>query len=81
MTERADAWAKLHAATPPGWWVGRPSYHNERRQWVMYAFDPSERAIVGVRQREWTAVGESEEAAVREMARCLALIKERRVAK
>ena len=31
VTEREDAWAQLHAATPPGWSVGRPSYHNERR--------------------------------------------------
>lgn len=31
-----DAWADLHAATPLGWFVGRPG---QRRggQWAMYA--------------------------------------------
>lgn len=24
ITEREEAWGELHAATPPGWWVGRP---------------------------------------------------------
>ena len=48
-----DVWEAVHAAKPPGWWVGSPSYHTERREWVMYAFDPSERAVVGLRQREW----------------------------
>jgi len=37
----------------------------------MDAFDPSERAVVGVRQREWTAVAPTEEALVLEIARCL----------
>lgn len=49
------AWAELHDATPAGWHVGRPSYHVERREWVQYAFDPSERPVVGLRSREWTA--------------------------
>ena len=39
-----DAWDAVHEATPAGWYVGRPSYHDERREWVMYAYDPSERA-------------------------------------
>ncbi len=55
-----DAWDALLEATPPGWYVGRPSYHDRRREWVKYAFDPSERAVVGVRQREWEAVADSE---------------------
>ena len=55
----------------PGWYVGRPSEHPERREWVMYAFDPSERPKLGHRSREWTAIADSEEAVVREMARCL----------
>jgi hypothetical protein len=46
-------------------------HHNERREWVQYAFDPSERPKVGLRSREWTAIAESEEAVVREMTRCL----------
>ncbi len=66
-----EAWYSVHDALPAGWYVGRPSYHDERREWVMYAFDPSERANVGLRSREWTAVAQSKEAVVREMARCL----------
>lgn len=27
----AKAWDELHAATPPGWSVGTPSYHDDRR--------------------------------------------------
>jgi hypothetical protein len=42
--------------------------HDERRQWVQYAFDPSERPSDGLRSREWTAVGASEVEVVREMA-------------
>ena len=64
------AWNAVHDATPAGWHVGRPSNHDER-QWHQFAFDPSERPVVGLRSRAWTAVAESEEAVVREMARCL----------
>ncbi len=49
MTDLAAAWDALHEATPAGWYVGRPSYHDERREWLMYAFDPSERPKVGLR--------------------------------
>jgi len=66
-----EAWNAVHDATPAGWHVGRPTYHDERRQWHQYAFDRSERPVVGLRSREWTARAESEEAVVREMARCL----------
>ena len=38
-----EAWNAVHDATPSGWHVGRPTYYDERRQWVQYAFDPSER--------------------------------------
>lgn len=65
-----DAWDELHAATPVGWHVGRPSYYDERREWVMYAYDPAERPRVGLRRRRWTAVA-AEEGVVLEMARCL----------
>jgi hypothetical protein len=81
MFEPSNAWSELQAATPPGWHVGRPSYHDERREWVIYAFDPAERPKVGVRSREWTAVAGTEEAVVREMARCLSEIKAGRVPK
>jgi hypothetical protein len=40
------------------------------RRVVAYAFDPSERAEVGLRKHEWTAVHPTEEGVVREMARC-----------
>ena len=75
------AWEAIHAATPPGWDVGRQSYHHERSQWIMYAFDPSERARIGVRSREWTAVAPTEVGVVREMARCLQEISAGRVPK
>ncbi len=78
MTDLEAAWNAVHDATPAGWYVGRPSYYDERRQWVQYAFDPSERPRVGLRSREWTAVGATEVEAVAEMARCLREIKEGR---
>lgn len=65
------AWAALEAARSAGWYVGRPSYHPERREWLMHAFDPAEPAIDGARSREWTAVARTELGVVREMARCL----------
>ncbi len=71
MTDLEDTRDAVHAATPAGWYVGRPSYHDERREWVMYAYDPSERPRVGLRRRERTAVAATEEGAVLEMARCL----------
>lgn len=75
-----DAWAALHAATPLGWYVGRPGQRHGG-QWAMYAFDTTERAHVGRRSREWTAVGATEEDCVREMARCLNEIARGRVPK
>jgi hypothetical protein len=62
---------RIDAATPPGWWVGHPCYHDERDEWLLHAFDPSERAVVGVRSREWTAKASTKLRVVREMARCL----------
>ena len=79
--EREAAWDELHAATPPGWWVRSPSYHNEPDEWLLYAFDPSERPIVGLRSREWEVRGESEVGVVREMARCRRKISEGRAPK
>jgi hypothetical protein len=62
---------RRHAAS---WYVGRPSYHLERDEWLLYAFDPAERAEVGVRSREWTAVASTEVGVVGEMTRCLRAI-------
>ena len=60
MSELEEAWSAVHDATPGGWHVGRPTYYDGRRQWHQYAFDPSERPRVGLRSREWTAIGSSE---------------------
>lgn len=79
MTALAAARTELHDATPPGWYVGTPTYHVERRQWSQYAFDTRERAHIGKRSREWTAVAPTEEGVVREMARCLREITSGRV--
>ena len=37
----------------------------------MYAFDTTEQAQIGKRNREWTAVGQTEIDCVIEMAQCL----------
>jgi hypothetical protein len=70
-----NAWDAVHAATPSGWNVGRPSHHPKRGEWIRYAFDPWETPKVGLRSREWTAVGMTEVDVVRHMARCLAEIR------
>lgn len=77
MSGIAEAWAELHAATPPGWYVG-PRGQRHGGQWTMYAFDTREEAHIGKRSREWTAVGQTEVECVREMARCLREIGEGR---
>lgn len=76
----ADAWERIHAATPPGWFVGRPAV-DHRGNWSQYAYDPSERPRVGQRSREWTAVGLTELDALIEMGDCLEAIGEGRVPK
>ena len=78
-TELEDAWSDLHDAKPAGWYVGRPSWDDRRKVWEQYAFDPRERAQVGHRSREWTAVAATELEVIRELARCLHLIREGRV--
>jgi hypothetical protein len=70
-TDRDDGRTDLHDAKPDGWYVGRPSYDE--------GFDPSERAQVGVRSREWTAVAPTELEVIYELARCLRLLREGRV--
>jgi hypothetical protein len=54
------AWADVHEATAEGWYVGRPGWEDHYRQWSMYAFDPKEKAVVGRRERQWIAVGQTE---------------------
>ena len=75
-TDLEDAWNDLHDAKPPGWFVGRPAYSERYNAWEQYAFDPREQAQVGLRSREWTAVAPTELGVVRELARCLRLIRE-----
>jgi hypothetical protein len=76
-----DAWDALHAVAPRGWCVGRPSFYPERNEWLPYPFDPAERAVDGIRKREWTAIAQSEEAVIAEMAWCLDEIRAGRVPK
>lgn len=47
----------------------------------MHAFDPAERPVMRHRKREWTAVAQTDEAVLREMARCLREIAAGRVPK
>lgn len=47
-------------------------------EWEPYSFDTRERAKAGYRSREWTAFARCEVEVVREMARCLRLIREGR---
>ncbi len=67
-------------STPPtqGWQVGRPYCMTRPGRWEQYAFDPTERPSAGKRSREWIAVGATEVACVREMARCLRELREGR---
>ncbi len=81
MTGLQEAWDALLAVLPPGWYIGRASYHDERDEWLLYAFDPTERPVVGVRSREWTAKAATEVDVIREMARCLREIREGRTPK
>jgi hypothetical protein len=76
-----EAYDKLLEATPLRWFVGRPSFHHERNEWQIYAFDPAERPVMGHRRREWTAIAQTEEDVVREMARCLSELGAGRVPK
>ncbi|MDP8904393.1 MAG: hypothetical protein M3N29_03610 [Chloroflexota bacterium] len=46
-------------------------YHDQRTEWQMYAFHPAEKAVMGRPKRESTAVAQTEEGVIREMARCL----------
>ena len=78
MTDLEAAWDELHAAVPKGWVAGRPYHHEERRTWEQYAFIPSGAPRGGRPKKEWIAVGPTEVACVREMARCLGEIRDGR---
>lgn len=78
-TDLDAALSDLHDAKPPSWFVGRPSYNERFHEREQSAFDPTEKAQVGVRSREWTAVAATELEVIGELARCLRLIREGRV--
>ena len=78
VTDLRAAWDEIRDAKPDGWFVGTP-VSIERRGWKQYAFDTRERHKHARRTREWTAVAQSELEVVREMARCLRLIRDGRV--
>ena len=78
MTDLEAAWYAVHDNTPEGWYVGRPGYEERYHQSSMYAFDPSEKPVVGKRSREWTAVGRTELECVQVMARRLGELREGR---
>ena len=70
MTSDLDAaWEELRAATLTGWRVGRPSYHDERNELLLHAFDLSERPKVGLRDGEWMAVHSTELGVIRRARR------------
>jgi hypothetical protein len=80
MSSTHELWSRIHDATPPGWFVGRPACEPHKAvPWSQYAFDTTERPKVGHRSREWTAVGMTEELVLEQMAKCLGEIRERRV--
>lgn len=77
-----EAWDQLLAAKPAGWFVGQPAFEERRDPpWAMYAFDATERSKAGRRQREWTAIGPTEEQCIWNMAYCLREIAAGRVPK
>lgn len=84
LTELEAAWDALLAVAPPRWHIGQPSDHPEapeHARWILYAFDPDERAVMGVRSRAWEAVASTKLGVVVEMTRCLQARVEGRVPK
>ena len=67
------AWIDLHEANAKlRWHVGSPAYQPRGQVgWSQHAFNPRERPQPGRRTQEWTAVGPTEAACVRAMARHL----------
>ena len=72
MDDLEAAWIDLHDANAKlRWFVGNPAYEPRGQVgWSQHAFNPRERPSPG-RTEEWTAVGPTEEACVRAMARYL----------
>ena len=61
---------ELFEAIPDGWTTGKPSYNPNAHAFEMSAFDQRDKVKVGHRTGAWTAVTPTEDAVVREMARC-----------
>jgi hypothetical protein len=70
-----DAWAELRDDMSAGWFVGRPSHDARRGLREQHAFDPREPAQAGARSLEWTAGAPTQVEVIRELARCLRLIR------
>lgn len=64
---RDDPWAELYDALPRGWIVGRPPYDERSNKWRLYSYDRRLKHGGAAVQAE----AETEEAAIREMARLL----------
>ena len=79
-TDLEDAWSDLHDAKPAG--LVRRASPPTTNGATSGSSTPSTRPSgleAGVRSREWTAVAPTELEVVRELARCLRLIREGRV--
>lgn len=64
-----DANAELLAARPKGWYIGGPQFHDERRVWVQYARDTTERPRRGKpRNRDWETEAPTQQICIRSMA-------------
>ncbi len=73
--ELAEAWALPRHHTR-GLVVGTPGWEDRYEQWSQFAFDPSEPAVLGGRERQWMTVGQTELDCARSMAYCLADVKQ-----
>jgi hypothetical protein len=78
MDDLREAWDLLNDSLPRGWQTGQPRWDERRQEWSLYAWDATERPVVGRRTREWTAVHPTQAGVLRELARCVAEISDGR---
>ncbi len=78
LAEIERAFAELLQAAPEGWYVGDPQFEDERGVWTIHAFDRTEQPIGAMRERDWTAVAQTEKGVIPEMTRYLQEISEGR---
>jgi hypothetical protein len=74
QSELEEAWDALHAATPAGWYVRRPSYHDKQARMAAVRLLPG-RAALRAAIRAATRSGPRRAGVVAEMARCRDLIR------